>query len=74
MRCQHCRMPRVGSHQYSYDHREGVDVYGRCLDGVTSWLPMVFDDTVPPGGWVCAVDGCGLPVESEPCGKHGGAS
>lgn len=28
-----------------------------------------WDDSVPPGGWVCAV--CGLPCESEPCPDHG---
>lgn len=30
-----------------------------------------WDDTVPPGGWVCAI--CGTPCESEPCPHHGHA-
>ncbi|MFI6228577.1 hypothetical protein ACIBCR_14850 [Micromonospora echinospora] len=40
-------------------------------------LPVTFDASVPPGGFVCAVpvpdrpDGiCGMPVESEPCSDH----
>ncbi|MEU7980513.1 hypothetical protein AB0B63_18515 [Micromonospora sp. NPDC049081] len=40
-------------------------------------LAVVFDPSVPPGGFVCAVpdgtrpDGiCGMPVESEPCSEH----
>lgn len=28
-----------------------------------------WDDTIEPGGWVCAI--CGLPAESEPCPEHG---
>lgn len=36
-------------------------------------LPMVWDPSVPPGGYVCAAtdgDGiCGMPVESEPCDR-----
>jgi hypothetical protein len=37
--------------------------------------PQVWDDSVQPGGYVCAVatpDGtqCGMPVESEPCPTH----
>jgi hypothetical protein len=28
----------------------------------------VFDGSVPPGGWVCAI--CHTPVESEPCALH----
>lgn len=31
----------------------------------------VWDGSVPPGGWVCAV--CRTPVESEPCPAHGAA-
>lgn len=27
-----------------------------------------WDDSVAPGGWVCAT--CGMPVESEPCAEH----
>jgi hypothetical protein len=49
-------------------------------------LPMGWDPTVPPGGYVCAVPAppggpgvdlpggrrvCGQPVESEPCSEHG---
>lgn len=49
-------------------------------------LPMIWDPSVPPGGYVCAMphgpnsfgvvlpDGtrvCGMPVESEPCDLHG---
>lgn len=30
----------------------------------------VFDPTIPPGGWVCGVDGCLAPIESEPCDEH----
>jgi hypothetical protein len=29
---------------------------------------VVWDDTLPPGGYVCAE--CGQPVESEPCPDH----
>ena len=41
--------------------------------------PTVWDDSVPPGGRVCAVEVgpgriCGMPVESEPCPQHGGAA
>lgn len=32
----------------------------------------VWDDALPPGGWVCGVDGCLAPVESEPCSEHEG--
>ncbi|WP_067825892.1 hypothetical protein [Actinomadura kijaniata] len=38
--------------------------------------PEVWDDSIPPGGYVCAVPGplpdgiCGMPVESEPCPDH----
>lgn len=28
-----------------------------------------WDDTIPPGGWVCAIDS--RPSESEPCPQHG---
>lgn len=28
----------------------------------------VFDESVPPGGFVCSI--CGSPVESEPCPEH----
>lgn len=31
-------------------------------------LYEVWDDSVPPGGYVCAA--CGMPVESEPCEVH----
>lgn len=31
-------------------------------------LYEVWDDSVPPGGFVCAA--CGVPVESEPCAEH----
>lgn len=31
--------------------------------------PQVWDDSVPPGGFVCSV--CRTPVESEPCPEHG---
>ena len=31
-------------------------------------LYEVWDDSVPPGGYVCAA--CGAPVESEPCAEH----
>lgn len=37
-------------------------------------MPMRFDADIPPGGFVCAVGDCDLPVESEPCRVHGGAS
>lgn len=30
--------------------------------------PSVWDDSVPPGGYVCG--SCGMPVESEPCRDH----
>lgn len=30
----------------------------------------VWDASVPPGGWVCAI--CRTPVESEPCTEHSG--
>lgn len=32
----------------------------------------VWDSSVPPGGYVCAV--CRIPVESEPCAKHNPAA
>ncbi len=39
--------------------------------------PEVWDPSVPPGGYVCAVPDerypggiCGMPVESEPCTEH----
>ncbi len=42
---------------------------------VTPWQPAptvpageVWDDSTPPGGYVCAV--CGMPTESEPCPIH----
>jgi hypothetical protein len=30
--------------------------------------PNVWDDGLPPGGYVCAA--CGQPTESEPCADH----
>lgn len=30
--------------------------------------PSVWDDAIPPGGYVCGT--CGTPVESEPCSEH----
>lgn len=70
--CQWCSKGS-GRHQIHWEN--GQHVYRRCLDGdSTTWLPMRWDGDVEPGGYVCAVDDCGLPVESEPCGKHGGAA
>jgi hypothetical protein len=43
---------------------------GRPLSEVTARpTGEVWDDSVPPGGFVCAV--CRIPVESEPCPEHG---
>lgn len=71
MKCQHCDMSEL-RHQLHFIG--GTHVRSRCLDGDgTSWLPIP-DLDVPLGGSVCAVDGCGLPVESEACQVHGGAS
>lgn len=42
------------------------------LEAARSHLALyeVWDDSVPPGGYVCAAEGCGVPVESEPCTVH----
>lgn len=55
------------------------------LERITPWAPTgtvrlndgrpeMWDPSVPPGGWVCAVPStkglCGIPVESEPCTEH----
>ena len=74
MKCQHCGLSEA-AHQTVFDRSLGRHVPTRCLDGDgSSWLPMRFDAAVPPGGWVCAVDECGEPCESEPCKDHGGGS
>lgn len=45
--------------------------YGPLVEVQPRPAPAVWDDSVPPGGFVCSV--CRTPVESEPCALHGEA-
>ena len=47
-----------------------IELVGDDTFTMLNGAPERWDDSVPPGGYVCAV--CGTPVESEPCPVHGG--
>ena len=44
------------------------DWFRRMQNRFAADAPNVWDDGLPPGGYVCAA--CGQPTESEPCAEH----
>lgn len=53
--------------RHSKDDQRKGEAFDAIADLITA-APRVWDDGLPPGGWVCGA--CGQPVESESCEKH----
>lgn len=69
-KCPTCHRPRFSDRHLAQVTRERDEARARVaeLEGAQPYRE-VWSDECPPGGMVCSI--CGVPVESEPCSKHG---